>query len=202
MSLFSRLGRKYLDLLKVHPVKTKAMTSFTLMAAADVAVQSRSEEPLDPIRTLRFASFGFVFGPAGHAWYGFLERVFKPSASLAGLVKSVSVDQLIFAPIILGTFFTYLCALEGKGAEATRQKISQDLPPTIVSPKISSQVNNWFLWVPTQIINFKYVPEFLRLPVVSSVALLWNIYLAVMTNKPVKPREADNRFKHDNLETT
>uniref|UniRef100_A0A7S2ZQR1 Peroxisomal membrane protein MPV17 n=1 Tax=Rhodosorus marinus TaxID=101924 RepID=A0A7S2ZQR1_9RHOD len=132
-------------------------------------------------------------GPAGHAWYGLLDRVFKPSASLGGLIKSVSVDQLGFAPIILGTFFTYLCVLEGKGAEATRLKLSQDLPPTVV--------NNWFLWVPTQIINFKYVPEFLRLPVVSSVALLWNIYLAVMTSKPVKPREADNRFKHDSLET-
>jgi len=193
MFFLSRSGRKYLDLLKVHPVKTKAMTSVTLMAAADVAVQFRSEEPLDPIRTLRFASFGFVFGPSGHAWYGLLERVFKPSASLAGLIKSVSADQLGFAPIILGTFFTYLCLLEGKGAEATKLKLSQDLPPTIV--------NNWFLWVPTQIINFKFVPEFLRLPVVSSVSLLWNIYLAVMTNKPVKPQEADNRFKSDSLET-
>jgi len=81
-------------------------------------------------------------GPAGHAWYGLLDRVFKPSASLGGLIKSVSVDQLGFAPIILGTFFTYLCVLEGKGAEATRLKLSQDLPPTVVSPKISLPVHS------------------------------------------------------------
>lgn len=53
------------------------------------------------------------------------------------------------------------------------------------------QAKSWLLWVPTQLINFRYIPESYRLPVVSGVALVWNVYLAMVSARKLSTEKEE-----------
>lgn len=57
--------------------------------------------PFDFERLTRFMGYGFVMAPVQFKWFQFLSKTF-PVTKTSGLfqvVKSVAMDQLIFAPI-------------------------------------------------------------------------------------------------------
>jgi hypothetical protein len=52
-----------------------------------------------------------LVGPALHFWYLTLSRL-VPAATTAGAVMRLALDQLVFAPVFLATFFVALLTLE------------------------------------------------------------------------------------------
>merc|ERR1711920_1194157 len=100
----------------------------------------------------RFAIFtgigGFYVAPVLHVWYGTLGRLI-PGISTKAVVSRVAADQLVFAPLFVPSFFAVLLTLSGTPS-AIPDKIRQDWWSTV---KV-----NWGLWVPAQIINFRFVP--------------------------------------------
>eukprot|EP00188_Purpureofilum_apyrenoidigerum_P004640 Plantae.Rhodophyta-Purpureofilum_apyrenoidigerum.ctg5383.p1 GENE.Plantae.Rhodophyta-Purpureofilum_apyrenoidigerum.ctg5383~~Plantae.Rhodophyta-Purpureofilum_apyrenoidigerum.ctg5383.p1 ORF type:complete len:204 (+),score=34.28 Plantae.Rhodophyta-Purpureofilum_apyrenoidigerum.ctg5383:90-701(+) len=177
MSMMRRAVVTYGKLLQSHPITTKSVSACALAAAADLVVQKSNGGKIDYVRTARFCSYSLIFGALGHHWYRIAEKVFQPTRSTAGLMKSVAIDQFLFSPFVNGGLFAYVVFLEGKGMQGVKAKLKADWATTVA--------NSWLLWLPTQIVNFRYVPESYRLLVVSAVAFVWNIYLAVVTAKVV-----------------
>lgn len=48
----------------------------------------------------------------------------------------------------------------------------------IISSMPSVMVANWGLWIPAQIINFRFVPTKFQVLYSNFIALIWNVYLS------------------------
>ena len=55
-----------------------------------------------------------LVGPVLHHWYNFIARA-VPSISTAGALQRLFLDQIIFAPIFIGGFFSALQTIEVRG---------------------------------------------------------------------------------------
>jgi hypothetical protein len=85
----ARLWQGYNEVLKTHPVSTKALTCATAYAVGDTIAQLSSTRQhslprrllaLDAVRTARLAMFGLLWtGPTGHVFYSWLQRVRLPA---------------------------------------------------------------------------------------------------------------------------
>ncbi|GAB9475271.1 Peroxisomal membrane mpv17 pmp22-like protein [Globisporangium polare] len=172
---FKRVWTQYNVLLMTHPVSTKVVTGATIALIGDVNCQVFLE-PDQPFNAKRAAIFTLVGGvfivPILHRWYGFLGRV-VPGTSNMAIAKRLAMDQLGFAPTFLPIFFTALLTLEGN-VDKVPEKIRNDWWPAVTA--------NWIVWVPAQLINFRFVPGTLQVLFSNVVGLFWNSYLSYLSH--------------------
>jgi len=131
--------------------------------------------PFDFERLTRFMAYGFLMAPIQFQWFGALSRWFpitKASGTVPAL-KRVAMDQLIFAPIGLSVFFTFMTVAEGGGRRAVIKKFQDVYVPALRA--------NYLLWPAVQIMNFRVIPIQFQIPFVSTIGIAWTAYLS-MTN--------------------
>lgn len=177
----------YLRFLETAPVTTKASTAALLNALGDLIAQKYVEQSsaVDWKRTGMFTFLGLVLvGPALHFWYGTLGRIVSATGN-AGALQRLGLDQLLFAPFFIGTFFTCLLTLEGKTSQI-KPKLQHDLLPAVIA--------NWKLWIPFQFINFRLVPPPLQVGFSNIIALAWNTYLSWASHNSAASSGSD-KFK-------
>ncbi|KMP09685.1 Mvp17/PMP22 family protein [Coccidioides immitis RMSCC 3703] len=141
--------------------------------AAGSGLSKRGPTPFDFERLTRFMAYGFFMAPIQFQWFGFLSRAFpitKRHATLPAL-KRVAMDQLIFAPIGLVCFFTFMTIAEGGGRRAVARKFQDVYIPTLKA--------NFMLWPLVQILNFRIMPIQFQIPFVSSIGIAWTAYLSL-----------------------
>ena len=219
-SSFSLLLAWYSRQLDTRPILTKSITSAIIGASGDVAsqciekdVDATEETPndnddhqnknnnngstskddtadgfwLDTTRTARFGFLGLVLiGPVIHGWFEMLVRWF-PGNTASTVVKRVALDQFIFSPVFVATFLASLWTLESQSDIA--QKLQEQLPSTVVA--------NWSLWMPAQVINFRFVSPKYQVLFSNFVGFVWNVYLSYKAHSAIsEPREeADDQVK-------
>ena len=108
--------------------------------------------PFDFERLTRFMAYGFIMSPVQFHWFGFLSRAFpilKGHATVPAL-KRVACDQLVFAPVSLACFFTFMTVAEGGGRRAVSKKMQEIYLPALKA--------NWMIWPAVQILNFRVIP--------------------------------------------
>ena len=152
-------------------VATKAVTAAVLNGVGDVIAQIFLNEngKFDWKRLGIFSALGLVLiGPALHVWYGTLARVVTASGTMGALGR-MAMDQLLFAPIFIGTIVSSIMILEGHGS---------DVPSKMRSDLFTIVRSNWALWVPFQFLNFRFVPVHLQVLASNIVALAWNTYIS------------------------
>ncbi|KAG9305446.1 hypothetical protein G9A89_021164 [Geosiphon pyriformis] len=149
----------------------------------------------DIARLARFSGYGFMFAPVIHNWFSFLEKRFpmpqetmnidvKGGISAGGMsrvqmmrtvCKRTVVDQLAFAPIGLAVFFSVIGLLEGNGIQGIKEKFSEAYIPALKA--------NYAIWPLVQLINFRFLPLRYRVPFVSSIGVLWTMYLSLLNSE-------------------
>eukprot|EP01031_Cornospumella_fuschlensis_P027096 gene27096-32739_t len=175
----SSIWQQYNSLLETHPLTTKCITAGVIAAVADVTCQVNFPSPeevnkpilerMDWKRTRNFALVNtFLFPPLAHYWYGFLSVKIVGTTFLAA-VKRVILDQMLFAPILLASFFSAVLVVNGE-SDRIPDKLRNDLPTTILT--------NYTVWIPAQLINFQFVPIPFRVLWANAVGFFWNIYLS------------------------
>ncbi|KAL1511974.1 hypothetical protein AB1Y20_005252 [Prymnesium parvum] len=160
----------------VQPLATKALTSGSLLAAADLACQAR-EGPhhLDMQRTLRMGSWGLlVNGTSGHVWYKLLDQVVRIGGA-RGVASKLVLDQAIYTPPLTVTFFMWQNVLSGHSWQRSYEIAMEELLPTL---KV-----NWVYWSVAHVATFSVVPLQYRVLFVSLKNFLWSIFLSVVANK-------------------
>jgi hypothetical protein len=121
----------------------------------------RLPPPFDFERLTRFMAYGFLMAPVQHKWYSFLSRTFPfgKTGKTVPTLKRVAFDQLIFSPISLSIFFTFMTIAEGGGKRAIMKKFQDIYIPALKA--------NYMVWPAVQILNFRVIP--LQFQIVSSV---------------------------------
>ncbi|KAI9816402.1 MAG: hypothetical protein M1832_005069 [Thelocarpon impressellum] len=129
--------------------------------------------PFDFERLTRFMAYGFIMAPVQFKWFQFLSRTFPitKGAATAPALKRVAFDQLIFAPVGLAAFFTFMTVAEGGGKRAITRKFQDVYMPALKAMYI--------IWPAVQIINFRLIPLQFQLPMVSTVSIAWTAYLSL-----------------------
>jgi len=140
--------------------------------------------PFEFERLARFAFWGFAMAPAQFTWFKFLGKTFPippKSSAMVPALKRVACDQLIFAPVGLAGFFTFMTIAEGGGREGLQHKFS--------NVYLSALKSNYLLWPAVQIINFRLMPLQFQLPFASTVGILWTTYLSLTNSAADIPDE-------------
>jgi len=98
-------------------------------------------------------AYGFLMAPVQHRWYAFLSTTFpitKETGGTGPALKRVAFDQLLFAPIGLSIFFTFMTVAEGGGKRAIVKKFQDVYVPALKA--------NYMVWPAVQILNFRVIP--------------------------------------------
>ncbi|KAF9181434.1 Protein required for ethanol metabolism [Haplosporangium sp. Z 767] len=115
--------------------------------------------------------FGAGFaGPIMHNWYRFLDRNIRLSTPVRSLLGRVAVDQLLFAPCFIASFFVGQGLLAGESRDTIQARLKKGYPEALKG--------NYVVWPAVQCFNFWLVPLQHRLMVVNTFALGWNSYLS------------------------
>jgi len=135
----------------------------------------RLPPPFDFERLTRFMAYGFLMAPVQHKWFAFLHKTF-PITKVGGTgqaLKRVAFDQLLFSPVGIACFFTFMTIAEGGGKRAVARKFQDVYVPTLKA--------NYLIWPAVQMLNFRVVPLQFQIPFVSTIGIAWTAYLS-MTN--------------------
>lgn len=118
-------------------------------------------------------AYGFLMAPLQFQWFGFLSHTFPISKARGTIpaMQRVAMDQLIFAPIGLSIFFTFMTVAEGGGKRAIIKKFQDVYLPALRA--------NYLVWPAVQILNFRMVPIQFQIPFVSTVGIAWTAYLSL-----------------------
>ena len=130
-------------------------------------------QPFDFERLTRFMSYGFLMAPIQFLWFGRLTKWF-PITSKSGTIpalKRVAMDQLVFAPVGLSAFFTFMTVAEGGGRKDIVNKFRDVYVPTLRA--------NYILWPAVQVLNFRVIPLQFQIPFVSTIGIAWTAYLSL-----------------------
>ncbi|KAH9800718.1 peroxisomal membrane 22 kDa (Mpv17/PMP22) family protein [Citrus sinensis] len=122
------------------------------------------------------SSFGFGFvGPVGHFWYEGLDRFIRlklqlPPKSARFVATKVAMDSIIFGPLDLFVFFTYMGFSTGKNVAQVKEDLKRDFLPALVL--------EGGIWPIVQVANFRYVPVRYQLLYVNIFCLLDSAFLS------------------------
>ncbi len=129
---------------------------------------------------------GAVMGVEGHIWYSFLDRVI-PQSTWRNVFKKVFFDQTFAAPFYTLTYIIGKILLQilidhfwyFQGTSAIEGRISaRELISDTKNNFLPLYVADCLLYIPVQIINFKFIPAFYRVPFLSVVALIFDAFIS------------------------
>lgn len=135
--------------------------------------RQRGPQPFDFERLTRFMTYPFIMAPLQFLWFGRLTKWFPigPNNGNTQAFKRVAMDQLIFAPVGLSCFLTFMTVTEGGGRKEVTTKF-QDLYIPVLRA-------NYILWPAVQLINFRLMPLQFQIPFVSLIGIGWTAYLSL-----------------------
>ncbi|ETV94769.1 hypothetical protein H310_11725 [Aphanomyces invadans] len=183
----STLWQKYKHYLETYPLTTKCLTSAGIAGTGDVLCQAAFESK--PFNVQRFATFtalgGVFIAPTLHVWYGFLNRVVSGTAATA-VATRLALDQFVFAPTFLASFFGVLLVVSPNSDDATSgPSLSVRFQDKLNRDWWSAVQTNWVVWIPAQLLNFGLVPPALQVLFSNVVGLFWNAYMSYISYKPI-----------------
>lgn len=192
---------RYLLALERQPLRTKTATSAALAALGDIIAQCLeagsllSAATFAPYRLLNLVVVNVLFiTPLLCATYALNEWLVGakcgfPATSAAGTTCRLAFDQLVCAPFVVFSFFCSFGLVSAVSAAvfASEPFLAATLLTSIAhklrTEYIGTMISNWKIWVLPQALNFRLMPEPLRVPFASLVALGWNVVLALVANR-------------------
>eukprot|EP00934_Nitzschia_sp_Nitz4_P001873 Nitzschia sp. Nitz4//scaffold67_size101165//95451//96298//NITZ4_004546-RA/size101165-augustus-gene-0.18-mRNA-1//1//CDS//3329556525//1873//frame0 len=166
----------YNQALEEHPLPAKAATSLVGWALGDLLTQMFiSSGPFDMKRFISFSAFGFLYhGPSGHYFYNFLDKLI-PGTTATAVASKVAFDQIVWCPIFVCVFFTYLGLVNGDSFATIGQKIQTDL--------LAACQGSWKVWPFVHAVNFAFISNKHRLLFLNAVQVAFNMFLSIMGAK-------------------
>jgi len=166
----------YNNALDKHPLTAKSCTSLVGWALGDVLAQIFiSGGPFDVKRFLTLSAFGFFYhGPSGHFFYNWLDSKI-PGTAGKDIAMKVAIDQILWCPVFMTVFFTYLGLVNGDSLATIGSKIKNDL--------FSACQGSWKVWPIVHAVNFKFISSKHRLVFINGVQVAFNMFLSLIGTK-------------------
>lgn len=175
-------GEWYKSMNVHHPLVTRSVTMGLTYALADTTAQliELAEGPSETSlghrvqRTIGITAIGLVFvGPLLTVWFNALDK-FVPGSTFLPIAGRTALDQLIEAPIMIGSIFGLATLAEGGSVADAKFKLETKLLPTWRDGLI--------IWVPSQCINQAIVPLKYRVMLQAILSYFWDTYLSVVNH--------------------
>jgi len=167
----------YNNALDEKPLTTKALTSLVGWFLGDLLVQvfMMTEAALDIKRLVTLSAFGMLWhGPTGHYFYNWLDGKI-PGTDAKSVVTKVAIDQILWCPVFMTVFFTYLGLVNGDSVATIGDKIKKDL--------FAAVQGSWKVWPIVHSVNFKFIKPKYRIPYINSFQIGFNMFLSIIGNK-------------------
>lgn len=164
-------------------IYTNVTISISLSSLGDCIEQSyeiytKEQEKFSPKRTMHMAFSGGALGILCHHWYKILDR-FIIGKTFDMVMKKLLLDQLVFSPIMIMTFFGSLALLEEDPLTNFKEEVSDKF--------VTLYKAEWLVWPPAQVINFYFLPTRFRVLYDNTISLGYDVYTSqVKHNKSVK----------------
>lgn len=130
---------------------------------------------LDVRRLVTLTVFGLIYhGPSGHFFYNWLDGKIKGTDGKSVATK-VAIDQIIWCPIFMCVFFTYLGLAAGDSLSTIGNKIKADL--------FTACQGSWKIWPIVHAVNFKFISTKHRLIFINGVQIMFNMFLSLLGSK-------------------
>jgi protein Mpv17 len=166
----------YNEALDKKPLFAKACTSLVGWALGDILAQLFIvKSAIDWKRFITLSAFGFLWhGPTGHYFYNWIDSKI-PGTSGKDVAIKVAIDQIIWCPIFMTVFFTYLGLVAGDPFSVIGDKLKKDL--------LAACQGSWKVWILVHAINFKFVSSKHRLIFINSIQIAFNMFLSMIGSK-------------------
>lgn len=167
--------------MKRHPLMVSLLSNTCKTVIADIVAQKILErkETIDRRRTLLFGTFGFVY--LGGWQHILFNKLFTRAEFLMHSVNIPRIYQscmLTFLDMGLHTPFMYYPAFYSIKCIA-EQKTVDDVVSMYKTNIQKDLISIWKLWVPAQVLNFMFLPLYLRMPFITSVSFVWTMILSL-----------------------
>ncbi|XP_053606234.1 mpv17-like protein 2 [Plodia interpunctella] len=151
---------------------TNVSVSVSLSALGDFLEQKYelykgTEDKYDYKRTMHMGCSGAAVGVLCHNWYKVLDR-FIQGKTVSMVFKKLVLDQLVFSPVMICTFFGSLALFEENPVENFRDEVTDKF--------LTLYRAEWMVWPPAQIINFYYLPTRYRVLYDNFISLGYDVY--------------------------
>ncbi|CAG4962576.1 unnamed protein product [Colias eurytheme] len=130
-------------------------------------VYTKDMDKYDFKRTMHMGFSGAAVGVLCHHWYKVLDR-FIIGKTTDMVIKKLLLDQLIFSPIMIVTFFGSLALLEDNPVDNFKDEVKDKF--------VTLYKAEWMVWPPAQIINFYFLPTRFRVLYDNTISLGYDIY--------------------------
>lgn len=166
-------------LFSKHLLATNLTISIGFSALGDIVEQivellSKEINEWQKMRTIKLASTGFTVGLACHYWYLFLERRY-PHNRRGQILKKIALNQIVLSPICILVFFITLAVMEA----SDKKKLVYDLKTKGKDIFIAEL----FIWPPSSLINFYFVPFRFRILYDSITSLGFDVYNSYVVHR-------------------
>ncbi|UJR08299.1 hypothetical protein I4U23_012570 [Adineta vaga] len=128
------------------------------------------KKSIDQKRLRAACATGATLGLEGYIWYKFLDRLIA-QPTWRNVFKKVVLDQTIAAPIYTITYVIGTSMLEGR---TTIQELKKDAKANFLPLYIADCA----IFIPVQIINFRYISPYYRIPFMFSISFVFNFFLS------------------------
>ncbi|XP_013381394.1 mpv17-like protein [Lingula anatina] len=177
------MGKLY-RIWKSYPVLKSMLSYGSIYTGADIVDQiviDRHKRPYDGLETLRRSLAGCIFiGPLNFTWVRIAERIFSPSRTFVAVARRVLVEQVVFGPIAITTFYCANNLFERRSLKESWEELHEKFFKTYEVRCM------YFPFV--QFINYKYVPPDRRLLFLSSATFMWSTFMCYMKSLPIHER--------------
>jgi len=167
----------YNEALDTNPLTAKACTSLVGWFLGDLLAQIFIVKSgvIDVKRLITLAAFGFLYhGPSGHYFYNFLDAK-VPGTDSKAVATKVFIDQVIWCPLFMTVFFTYLGLCAGDSFSTIGNKIRGDL--------FTACQGSWKVWPIVHAVNFKFISTKHRLVFINGIQIAFNMFLSLIGSK-------------------
>lgn len=166
----------YNDALDKNPLTAKACTSLVGWFLGDLLAQLFIvKAPINYARLATLSAFGFLYhGPSGHYFYNFLDSKVEGTDAKSVATK-VAIDQILWCPVFMTVFFTYLGLVNGDSFATIGNKIKNDL--------FAAMQGSWKVWPIVHAVNFKFISTKHRLVFINGVQIAFNMFLSLLGSK-------------------
>ena len=126
-------------------------------------------------RLVTLSVFGFIYhGPSGHYFYNWLDSKI-PGNDAKTVATKVAIDQIIWCPLFMTVFFTYLGLVAGDSFSTISNKIKSDL--------LTAVQGSWKVWPLVHAVNFRFISTKHRVAFINAIQIAFNMFLSLIGSK-------------------
>jgi len=138
------------------------------------------KERYDYGRMTRMLLVGLAMGPLHHYYYLYIARKL-PKRELPTVAAKIGLDQFVMSPMCITLFFYGIGVMEQKPVAEMNKEIKHKF--------LEVYVMDWCVWVPTQFINFYFVPVKYQVLYINAVTMMYNVFLSFIKHKELESND-------------